>query len=74
MFTCYYCEKPIQGMSKVVDKTHIVHAQCELKLIRENVNKKWDELELLAGLKSMSPENSKKFDELFVCCKSTNIE
>ena len=27
-----------------------------------------------AGLKSMSPENSKKFDELFGCCKSTNIE
>lgn len=28
MFTCYYCEREIQGVTIVVDKTHLAHSEC----------------------------------------------
>lgn len=28
-FTCTYCEKPINGMTILIDKTHFLHKECE---------------------------------------------
>ncbi len=36
MFVCCYCEKQIQGVSVVVDETHLAHFGCA-KLEKEKI-------------------------------------
>lgn len=34
-FTCTYCEKTINGVTKIVDKTYFAHQECEVELIEK---------------------------------------
>ncbi len=35
-FTCTYCEKPINGVALLIDKTHFLHQGCEEAFKNEN--------------------------------------
>lgn len=39
-FTCTYCEKPINGVGILVDKTHFLHQGCEeaFNIKKSNLN------------------------------------
>ena len=56
-FTCTYCEKPINGVALLIDKTHFLHQGCEVdfkKLFKEN------ELKNNTDLKNESDLSNKK--------------
>lgn len=76
-FTCTYCEKPINSVTIIIDKTHFLHQGCEEAFKKkENVIKKWEDSGLLDGLKSMdkmNPEQAKIIEQTFGCCKSEII-
>lgn len=36
-FTCTYCEKPINGVALILDKTHFLHQGCE-EAFKKNKN------------------------------------
>ncbi len=40
-FTCTYCDKPINSMGVIVDKTHIFHKECEKEYNNNRI--KWFE-------------------------------
>lgn len=72
-FTCTYCEKPINGVSILLDKTHFLHQGCE-KAFKENIVGKWgplfEEGGFLHRLKGHVKEDIAKEYE---CCKSAKI-
>lgn len=48
-FTCEFCEKPINGVSVIVDRSHVLHPECEKgflkrkkELLIEQLNKKYN--------------------------------
>lgn len=77
-FTCTYCEKPINGVALLIDKTHFLHQGCEEAFKNKNKwSKMFDEGGLLHGLKSMdkiNPEQAKIIEQTFGCCKTAEIK
>ncbi len=65
-FTCTYCEKPINCVPILIDKTHFLHPQCEEAF---NKNKKW--AGFLEGVKGLIPS---EIADKYECCKSTIIK
>lgn len=36
-FTCAHCNKPINGLSVLIDKEHILHAECKNDFVENSI-------------------------------------